>query len=241
MEINASRKRALIISDLHIPYHHPDAFKFLAAIKDKYLEKNSVIINLGDELDKHAISFHQSDSELFSAGDELEKAKEIIHMKGGLHELFPKMNLCESNHGSLVYRKAKHHGIPLEYFRSYSEILETPKWAWHEDIVLKTKRGPVYITHGKSGIYGKLCKEEGMSCIQGHYHSKFEITWHKTKASERFNCFAGCLIDRQSMAFAYARNSIPKAVLGVAILSREGYPRLIKMDIKNNRWTGNLP
>lgn len=241
MEINASRKRVLVIPDQHLPYVHRDALKFLAAVKEEYLEENSIIINLGDELDKHAISFHPSDSELFSAGDELKAAKEIIHKPNGFYELFPKMYICESNHGSLVYRRAKHHGIPLEYFKSYAEILETPNWSWHEDIVVKTKLGPVYFTHGKSATYGKLCKEEGMSCVQGHFHGKFEITWHKTKFTDRFNCFAGCLIDRDSLAFAYGKNHIPKAILGVVLLSKEGYPRLIKMELKNNRWNGKLP
>ena len=31
----------LILSDLHIPYHHEDALKFLKAIKKKYKIKNN--------------------------------------------------------------------------------------------------------------------------------------------------------------------------------------------------------
>ena len=62
-------KSILIISDTHIPYHHKDLFPFLKAIKKLY--KPTKIVHIGDEVDKHALSFHDSDPDLPSAGDEL--------------------------------------------------------------------------------------------------------------------------------------------------------------------------
>lgn len=246
--INAKNKRVLIISDCHIPYMHKDMHIFLKAIKEKYLVdengsmKNSLVLHIGDELDKHAISFHKSDVDLFSAGHELEKSIEILHMKDGLYEMFPKMHLCDSNHGSLVYRRAKADGIPLRYYKSYQEVLGTKKWSWHDEVILETKLGEVYLCHGKTSTYGKLCKEQAMSAIQGHFHGKFEITWHSSSTRSRFNMFIGCLIDQQSMAFAYGKNSTQKPILGVGMLSREGYPKLIKMNLdKNGRWDKRLP
>ena len=47
----------LVISDLHIPYHHKDSFKFLKAIKKEF--KPDTVINIGDLLDFHAISMHE--------------------------------------------------------------------------------------------------------------------------------------------------------------------------------------
>ena len=46
--------RILLISDMHIPYHHPDLLAFLQHLKDKY--KPTRVICLGDEVDKRAIS-----------------------------------------------------------------------------------------------------------------------------------------------------------------------------------------
>lgn len=240
LELNAKGKRVLVIPDLHMPYHHQDAMKFLRAIKNKYLEKNSLIINLGDEIDAHAISFHNSESELFSAGDELEQAKLYL---SGLEDLFPNMHLLESNHGSLYIRRLKAHGIPITVLKPIDEILGvSKKWKWTEDILLKTKMGNIYMCHGKTSTYGKLCKEAGCSAIQGHFHGKFELTWHTSSTQTRFNLFSGCLIDRDSLAFSYGKNHIPKPILGATVLSKEGYPRLIKMELdKNNRWTGKLP
>ena len=52
-------KSILIISDTHIPYHHPDLIPFLKDLKEIY--KPDRVIHIGDEVDKHAMSFHDSD------------------------------------------------------------------------------------------------------------------------------------------------------------------------------------
>ena len=114
-------RRILCISDQHMPYHHPDTFKFLAAIKKQY--KPTLIINGGDEVDQHALSFHDSDSDLPAAGDELVKATKFIKQ---LEKMFPTMLLLDSNHGSMVTRKMKHHGIPMKYLATSQQIYECP-------------------------------------------------------------------------------------------------------------------
>ena len=66
----------LCISDLHAPYQHPQAISFLRAIKKKY--KPTKILNVGDEVDYHALSFHDTDAELDNAYAELVKARKVI-------------------------------------------------------------------------------------------------------------------------------------------------------------------
>ena len=66
----------LCIPDLHAPYHHKDALDFLRAVKKKY--KPDRIINLGDDLDNAAISFHSSNPDLDSAGKELKKGRKFL-------------------------------------------------------------------------------------------------------------------------------------------------------------------
>lgn len=238
--IDASGRRVLVIPDLHIPYHHPDAFRFLSEVKDKYLKDDSIIINLGDEIDGHTISFHDNDPDLqFSPESEFEKA---IEYTKDLQQIFPQKYVLESNHGSLVYRRQKHAGLPRRVFKEYHEILETPEWSWHEDILLKTKLGEVYLCHGKTQTNGKLSKEMGCSSIQGHYHGKFQIIWNHTATKDTFDAYSGCLIDRKSLAFAYGKNHIPKPILGCLLISKMGYPNLIKMITnKKGRWIWELP
>ena len=119
----------LVISDLHIPYHHQDAFDFLKALKRKY--KPDLIINIGDELDHHAISMHEHNPDLMSAGDELKHSKEYVRE---LEKIFPEMTLVHSNHSSLVYRRALKYGLPKDYLKSYNEFLGVGDgWKWVDD------------------------------------------------------------------------------------------------------------
>lgn len=235
-QVCALDQNVLIIPDLHFPYAHPDWYPFLKAIKDNY--KPDLIINLGDEVDGHAISFHDSDTSLANADQELEEAIEQIHR---LRDLFPKMYLCESNHGSLAYRKIKSNGIPLRHLKELSDLYETPQWSWHHELLVETHNHLVTFVHGKTGAKNKLAMEQGNSAVQGHFHGLFEITWMKSSMSERFNMFCGCLIDMQSMAFAYGKNIAKKPILGAGWINELGEPVLIRMMLnKEGRWNGKL-
>ena len=112
MKLKGNFKRVLVISDQHMPYHHSDMFRFLKAVKKEY--NPDLVINIGDENDKHALSFHDSNPDLMSAGDELKATRKNIKKLEGI---FPKQYICESNHGSLHLRKAMANGIPRDYIR----------------------------------------------------------------------------------------------------------------------------
>ncbi len=72
MAKNARNDRILVISDMHHPYSHPDVLPFLTALNKKY--QPTRVVCVGDEIDCHAMSFHDSDPDLMSAGDELQAA-----------------------------------------------------------------------------------------------------------------------------------------------------------------------
>ena len=241
--ISSIGRSCLVIGDLHVPFHHMDVWRWLAAIKKKYLNNRSVIINIGDEVDGNQISMHDKAPDmLLSPSSELESCIETIHMKGGLHELFPKLTLLDSNHGSLGYRRAKKGGLPLHYLKELKDVYKTPKWSWHDEVYLKTRSGDIYVCHGRSSVNGKLAGSLGMSTIQGHYHSKFGLTWYSNGNQGRFCCFTGCLIDEKNLAFNYGRLSIAKPILGSVLITEDGTPRLLRMTLdKNNRWDGKLP
>ena len=240
--LNAKGKSCLVIGDLHIPFQHPDSFKFLAAIKKKYLNKNSLVFSIGDEVDGNQISMHDKDPDiLLSPSSELEKCIEIIHMKGGLHELFPKMRILSSNHGDLVYRRAKKGGLPLHYLRELKDVYQTKQWSWHDEIMLSTRNGSIYLCHGRSSSSGKLAGGLGCNTIQGHFHGKFGVQWYKGGSEYRWCCYTGCLIDESNLAFSYGRLSTTRPILGSVILTTEGHPVPLLMTLdKNNRWDGKL-
>jgi predicted phosphodiesterase len=167
-------QRILFISDMHIPYHHPDTVPFLRMLKDRY--NPTRVICLGDELDKHALSFHDSDPDLMSAGDELRAALPVIKEIEGL---FPEMDIIDSNHGSMIFRKSKAHGIPRHYLKSYNEVLQVGDgWKWHHDLTIELPDGQhVYIHHGKSSDAIKTSQAMGMSHVCGHFHESFGVKY----------------------------------------------------------------
>ena len=231
-------KSVLILSDMHYPFNHPDIIAFLKALKKKY--KFDKVISVGDELDFHALSFHDSDPDLMSPGDELETA---IRRMRPLYKLFPKVDLVESNHGSMVYRRQKAHGIPRRAIKSYRDVIEAPRaWNWHEDLTIKLCDGSlVYICHGRAKNGLVLSQSMGMSCIQGHYHENFEIRYWGNKIGLFWSLMVGCLIEKSSFAFAYNNLNLKRPIIGCAGLIY-GQPRLFPMIIKaNGRWNGQVP
>jgi hypothetical protein len=222
---------------MHMPFCHPDTWAFLKAIKKKY--KPDRVICLGDEVDFHALSYHESNVNLDSAGPELEKSIRFLHP---IYKLFPKVDLLESNHGSLVYRKAQSAGIPRKALRTYRETLEAPGgWSWHFDLRVRMSNGQhLYLHHGKSAKAGALSIHEGCSSAQGHYHTKFHVTYRRNSQGLYWDLHCGYLGHHDSLAFAYDKSNIPKGIVGAAVILN-GQPRLLPMVLdKRGRWNGTL-
>ena len=229
-------KRILIISDTHAPYHHQDTLRFLSAIKDKYSPDR--VIHIGDEIDNHAMSFHDSDPDLHSAGDELEKAREVIWE---MEELYPKVDVIESNHGSLAYRKAKVAGIPKQMLRPYEEILGTKKWKWHFELTITLPNGqPCYFHHGRSANSLTASQARGMAIVQGHYHEKFNIQYWGTTERLNWGMNVGCLVDDKTLAFEYNNSNLKRPIIGCGMII-DSQPKLVPLVMhKNGRWNGRI-
>jgi len=230
-------RRILVISDLHCPYQHKDAIRFLQAVKKKY-SPTRVILS-GDEADFAGISFHDHDPDLDSPGKELEKAIEALRP---LYKMFPTAQILESNHGSLVLRKALANGLSRRYFRTPGEIIEAPKgWTWHFDIVARLPNGTdCYFHHSKGANVKKNSQALGMSFVQGHHHESFEIQYWGNPHALLFGMTVGCLVDSHSLAMAYNKNNLKRPVLGVAVII-DSIPQLIPMVLNGKgRWTGKL-
>lgn len=231
-------KSILVIPDQHFPFNHPDIFRFLKAVKKKY--KPDKVVNLGDEVDFHSMSMHDHDPDLPNPFDEMEMA--ILRLKH-MYKLFPEVDVLESNHGSLVYRRAKKHGLPKKVLKSYNEILEAPKgWRWHHDLVLKgSDNQDIMFCHGLAADPLKNSKNKSMRFVQGHHHSRFEIQYWANSKKLFWGVTSGCLIDWKALAFDYGKLMLNKPILGVTVISK-GYPVLVPMILNGaGRWSGVLP
>lgn len=225
----------LVISDLHIPYHHQDSLEFLKYIKDKH--NPTRIICIGDELDKHSLSYHDHDPDLPSAGDELKISLNYI---AELKKLFPVMDILESNHGSLAYRKAKTNGIPRHYLKSYNDVLGVDdKWKWHFELTVNLPNGQhCYFHHGKASEGVRLSQTMGMNAVQGHFHEKFKVDYWGNPVGLFWSMQIGCLCDDKSLAMSYNNANLKRPVLGVGLIVNS-LPILEPMVLNNEgRWIG---
>ena len=228
----------LVIPDQHAPYQHVDTLPFLRAVKAAF--KPDLVVNLGDELDYHALSFHDSDPNLDSAGAELERGRLFL---AGLHKEFPEMLVCHSNHGSMVYRRAKAHGIPVQMIKRYRDIIfpehGAPSWSWAFGWKIETPLGLVMFQHQASNVLSEAA-HNGCNMVVGHNHGDFKIDYSASRTHLYYGCVSGCLIDKDHLAFAYGKHSKNKPIIGCTVILR-GRPVLLPMILnEDGRWTGNL-
>jgi hypothetical protein len=79
-----------------------------------------------------------------------------------------------------------------------------------------------------------------MCAVQGHFHSRFHITYWANTIGLYWDAHAGCLADMKSLAQAYGKNSLEKGIVGCMVIL-EGVPRLVPMVLsKSGRWIGKL-
>ena len=244
--INAKNKCVLIIGDLHLPSHHPQSIQFLDSIRcylKEYSGKEPLVISIGDECDWQSVNFHEKDGYVPSSKIEYEQLLEMLHGQGGLYTTFSNMDILDSNHGSLLLRRIRYAKLFDEVMKPLSEIYQTKNWRWHNEIILETTKGDVYLCHGRSKNGLRLLNQVGTrGVIQGHYHSKFEICYYSRKGGQdRFSAFTGCLINPNARCFNYGSLHCEKPLLGSIAIMDDGEPLLFKMQLDGKgNWTGRL-
>lgn len=225
--------------DLHCPANHIDSPDFVNELVCKF--KFDLVVYVGDETDQHAINFHGANSDLPSHGPELEKA--IMCLKD-FYVVTPKAKILESNHGSMIMRRIKHHGISMRVLRPIEQILEAPKgWEWREEIWLKLPDGSlVNMVHGKSsvptGLSKRIFANYGVMAhtMEGHFHTKSQIDYWGAPHNRRWGMYVGCLIDNTALNFLYNKLQLdPPALSCGGIL--DGEPVIFPMVLdKRGRW-----
>jgi hypothetical protein len=230
----------LVISDLQIPFQHKDTFEFLHAVKTAY--KPTEVVNIGDEVDMHALSDYVHDPDGYSPGHELEAALEVLHEE--LYSCFPKSKVCISNHTSRPFRRAEACGIPRKFLRDYAEFLEAPEgYEWRDYWIIDGVR----YEHGdalQGGVGATATRNAPLrnmrSTVFGHFHSNAGIQYVASPEALYFGFNVGCLIDFKAYAFKYAHKTKNRPVLGCGIVD-EGIPTFVPMLLdKRGRWVGRL-
>ena len=134
-------RRILVIGDIHAPFCLDGYLDFCKEVYAKY-NLNQVVF-IGDILDNHYASYHETDPNGMSGGTELEYA---IAQVTKWADAFPIADVIIGNHDRIIMRKAFSSSVPMEWIRSYNEVLGTD-WDWSERVVYDN----VQYVHGEGG------------------------------------------------------------------------------------------
>jgi len=194
---NTSGNRVLVIGDLHEPFTLDGYLEFCVGIRNKY-DCNKIMF-IGDVLDNNFSSYHEVIADGDSAGLELDKAKAKIAL---WYNKFPIADVCNGNHCLLPVRKAQSSGLSSQWIKSLSEVLNTPNWTYKEDFVIDD----VMYTHGVGRQASQRAKNDMISIVQGHWHSKSYIDHFVGLSDHIWAMQVGCGVDRKSYAMAYGKH-----------------------------------
>lgn len=213
-----SKGNVLVIGDTHLPFCHPHYLGFCVAVAEKWDCKT--VVHIGDEVDNHAISFHDSDPDGLSAGMEAEAAQAELNK---WYRAFPEVTVLVGNHGALPYRQAFARGIPRRYIKTYEEIWQAPAgWKWVHSAVID---GVLY-EHGigSSGKNAALNRavDNRMSTVIGHVHSYGGVQYNTNVNDTIFGLNVGCGVDANSYAMAYGKPFTRKPTLGCGVVLQGG-------------------
>ena len=205
--------RVGIVGDLHEPFTHPRYFDFIKdTFKKQGIEK---VIFIGDIADNHAISYHESDPDGYSPGEEIEITREKLQR---WHDEFPDSTITVGNHDSLPERKLFTLGLPKAILKDYNKIWSVPSWNFVPEIDIEGVRYLHGI--GASGMNGarNLALKSRQSVVMGHSHSFGGIQYIAGNKDIIFGMNVGCGVDIEAYAMAYGKPFPLKPTLGCGIV-----------------------
>ena len=200
--------RILVIGDLHEPFCLDGYLEFCQQQYKKH-DCNQVVF-IGDVIDNHFSSYHETDPDGMGGGQELELA---ISKLSKWYRAFPVADVTIGNHDRLIMRKAMSSAIPKKWVKSFEDVLETPNWNYTDRVVYDN----VQYIHGEAGTARSKCRADMMSTVQGHLHTQCYTEWYVGQHFKVFGTQVGCGIDHDSYAMGYAKRG-KKPAIGCAII-----------------------
>lgn len=228
--------RVLVIGDTHCPAMLEGYPTFL---EDMYTQWDcDRVVHIGDLVDFHAISFHQTQFGLESIEQEMEDAREQV---GLLTDTFPDADYMIGNHSALPSRQAAEVGLPPSMLKSLAEIVNLPK-GWtvhprHHDLVID---GVIY-RHGDKGRSNQQnaaflnAQQEFTSVVQGHFHAQAGVCYGANKSTRYFGLQVGCGTDPTSPYMDYSKIYSKRPILGCGIVLDGDYAAFEPMPLEQYR------
>jgi UDP-2,3-diacylglucosamine pyrophosphatase LpxH len=215
--------RVLVIGDVHAPFERPDYLQFCIDTYHKY--RCNQVVFIGDIIDNHFGSYHETDADGKGGSDELDLC---IKRVADWYQAFPDAYVTIGNHDAIIMRKAQSSAIPSRWIKHYNEVLQTPKWKWVTDVVIDDVR---YVHGHKSSKARTAARRDMQSTVTGHFHTDMYVDWMFGAHKAVFAMGVGCGIDSKSYAMAYMQGG-KKEALGCGVVLDDGKtPITVKMDL----------
>ena len=221
LNLTKDESRILVIGDIHEPFTLKGYLKHCKEVYSKY-NCNKVIF-IGDVIDNHYSSYHETDADGLGGLDELE-----IAIKGlsKWYKEFPEADVLIGNHDRIIMRKAQTSNIPSKWIKQYKDVLETTGWNFIDRIVYDN----VQYVHGEGGTAHTKCRADMMSTVQGHLHTQCYVQHFVGQRYKVFGMQVGCGIDHDSYAMGYAkRGKKPAISCGVVIGGKTAINELMEL------------
>ena len=208
-------RNVLVIGDLHEPFCLDTYLDWCIEQYDTF--NCTEVVFIGDVIDNHYSSYHETSADGMGGLEELELAiKRIARWR----DAFPVATVLIGNHDRLIMRKAQTSAIPSKWIKSYKEVLETPDWNFVERYVLDN----VQYLHGEGGTASTKCRADMMNTVQGHLHTQCYVQNFVGQKFRIFGVQVGSGIDHESYAMAYAKYGKKPAVGCVVVLNNGKTP-----------------
>jgi len=213
--------RVLVIGDLHEPFSLDKYLDHCYSVYKKY--RCNVVVFTGDIIDNHYSSYHETDPDGYSAGEELNRA---IDRLSKWYAKFPNAIVLIGNHDRIVCRKAFTGGVSKTWIRDYKDVLNTPRWNFVEDIVIDN----TLYCHGEGKKARTRAKDELTSVVQGHYHSDSYVEYFVGSNYKIFAMQSPCGVDKESYAMAYGKHFKKPAIgCSVVIDGKKAYLEMMEL------------
>jgi hypothetical protein len=217
----------LIIGDLHSPWILDGYLEHCKEVQRRY--NCGQVVFIGDLIDNHYSSYHETDPDGFGAGEELERA--IAKLKP-FYEAFPNATVTLGNHDMLIMRKAYSSGLSKKWIKGMAEVLETPGW----DFVEQTEIHGVVYTHGTGSSGEQAAFQRALhrrkSHVMGHVHTSALVKFSASDHDLIFGMHVGCGVDEKAYAFQYAKTFQKKMVIACGVVLNKGtVPLVIPMSL----------
>ena len=220
--------RVGIIGDTHIPYELDGYLEFC---QERFSDwECDTIVHIGDLLDHHALSFHDSEPELKGANGE---RCDAIKRLQPWYKAFPKLTLIAGNHDRIPARQLRKLGMDDGiWLRSLQDVYDMPVgWTVAQQYIID---GVIYhhgeTANGANGFRNDAARRM-QCCVSGHNHSNAGISASASDHRLVWGMAVGCGVDNDKMAFAYGRHFALKPIVACGVVVDGKWPFIEYMDL----------